>query len=79
MPQITRYELARFIVNNLHQLTDTRPLIVPFSTITITRADFERVADGNTLADILSCPADIDWVALKLAHLKYPTTKTPFR
>lgn len=68
--EITRYELARFIINNLHQLTDTRPLIVPLTDITITRADFEAVADGNTLAEILSCPADIDWVALKLAQSK---------
>jgi hypothetical protein len=34
---------------------------------TVTRADFDAVADGNTLEDILSCDADMDWVAERLS------------
>lgn len=67
MNTINTYEIARFIISNLHTLTETRPLIVPRSDMTITRADFERVADGMTLGEALSSPADMEWIAFRLA------------
>ena len=40
-----------------------------FVSMSITRADFEAIADGNTLDEILSCEADMEWVAIRLAHV----------
>lgn len=34
----------------------------------ITRADFEAVADGIPLEEILSCKGDMDWVAVRLSQ-----------
>lgn len=65
--EISKYELTRFIRKHLHELTETRPLIVPLTDITITCADFERVSDGMTLGEALSSPADMEWIAFRLA------------
>lgn len=65
--QPTTITLTDFIKANLHQLTPTRPLIVPMTNITITSADFDHVAEGSRLGEILSCTADMHWVSLRLA------------
>lgn len=67
MTTLTTSNIANYIKAHLHQLGNTRHIIIPATNITITRADFERVADGITLGDILSCEADIDWVAHRLS------------
>ena len=68
--------LAIAISINLHLLTEGDSFTISETRFDgtrkdlafITRADFEAVADGNSLEDILSCEADTDWVAVRLSE-----------
>lgn len=68
--------LAFAIKHNLHHLTTVESINIIKTTFTgehnivatVTREDFEAVAGGNSLEDILSCDGDMDWVAYRLSE-----------
>lgn len=60
-------DICNHIENHLHELTPTRPLIIPMANAIITTEDFSEVAGSQTLGEVLSDPAKTELVTGELA------------